>query len=382
MNLALLADQHAAHERALHAEGRWHSWGEVRRRAAAVANALAGLDVVPGDRVAIVWPTSVDFVVAYLGVLAAGAVAVPLNPNSPPAELGRELDVVEPKAVLAGDRFEAASAAPHTILPRAAADAGGASKGAVAWEEISGVAAGSEVADADDAGGADDHAAGDDAAAEAAPEAGEGDDLLHPAYRDESDLAVLLFTSGTAGEPKAAMLTHANLISNLRQMLAIPEILRADDIGLVALPLFHVFGLNVALGLSLATGAALVLDTRFDAVATLEQVRDLGVTTLLGVPTMFGAWADIPGGGTNGASPLAGVRRAISGAAALDADVAVRFEARYGIEIWQGYGLTESSPAVSTSFGTGREPPGLGGAAVAGDRGAARRRGRRARARG
>ena len=83
------------------------------------------------------------------------------------------------------------------------------------------------------------------------------------------------------------MLTHANLTANLRQMLAIPEILRGDDIGLVALPLFHVFGLNVALGLSLATGAALVLDTRFDAVSTLDQVRDLGVTTLLGVPTMF-----------------------------------------------------------------------------------------------
>ena len=61
---------------------------------------------------------------------------------------------------------------------------------------------------------------------------------------------------------------------------------------------------------------------------------------------------------TNGTSALAGVRRAISGAAALDADVAVRFEARYGIEIWQGYGLTESSPAVSTSFGTGRNRPG------------------------
>ncbi len=370
MNLAALADQHAAHDRALYAEGRWHSWGEVRRRAASVAGALAALDVAPGDRVAIVWPTSVDFVVAYLGVLAAGAVAVPLNPNSPPAELGRELDVVEPTALLAGARFDVVSPVPHTVLPQAVIDAGGAPAGSLAWEGFSGAdSAGVAAGD-----GADDLAAGDgaDGAADgpapgatpdAAPgaagsEAGEDGFLLHPVDREGSDLAVLLFTSGTAGEPKAAMLTHANLTANLRQMLAIPEILRGDDIGLVALPLFHVFGLNVALGLSLATGAALVLDTRFDAATTLGQVRDLGVTTLLGVPTMFGAWADVPGGGVNGASPLAGVRRAISGAAALDGDVAVRFERRYGIEIWQGYGLTESSPAVSTSFGTGRNRPG------------------------
>jgi len=66
------------------------------------------------------------------------------------------------------------------------------------------------------------------------------------------------------------MLTHGNLTANLRQMLGIPEILRSDDVGLVALPLFHIFGLNVALGLSLATGAALVLDTRFDAAESLR----------------------------------------------------------------------------------------------------------------
>jgi long-chain acyl-CoA synthetase len=181
---------------------------------------------------------------------------------------------------------------------------------------------------------------------------------LHPVERADSDVAVLLFTSGTAGEPKAAMLTHGNLTANLQQMLRIPEILRSDDVGIVALPLFHIFGLNVALGLSLATGAALVLDTRFDPESSLRQVQELGVTTLLGVPTMFAAWADIAGSDGADGSPLAGVRRAISGAAALDADVALRFERRYGIEIWQGYGLTEASPAVSTSLGTGRNRPG------------------------
>jgi long-chain acyl-CoA synthetase len=339
VNLALLADAHPAASPAFYDAGTWHTWGDVRRRARSVADGLAGLGVGPGDRVAIAWPTSVDFVVAYLGVLVAGAVAVPLNPNSPANEIRRELEVVEPGVVLAGvagtgaDSPGAEGTGPvrHLVLPAALSASAGERTPTVRWEELSGVGvSGSE---------------------------GDGP-ALAPAPRQDADLAVLLFTSGTAGDAKAAMLSHGNLLANLRQMLAIPEILRSDDVGLAALPLFHVFGLNVALGLSLATGAALVLETRFDAAGSLHEVHDLGVTTLLGVPTMFAAWADAPGAGSDGSSPLAGVRRAISGAAALDAGVAARFERRYGIEVWQGYGLTEASPAVSTSLGTGRNRPG------------------------
>jgi len=360
VNLAALAEQHAPGDRALHAEGSWHTWGEVRRRAAAVRSALVELGVRPDDRVAIVWPTSVDFVVAYLGILAAGAVAVPLNPNSPPLELARELEVVEPVAMLAGVSVGAVSPVRHLALPVAVVEAGapvsGVPVGALIWEEFS-AATGAQPTGL---------ASGPTSAAspESATEPGGHDGghlerfVLGATEREDSDLAVLLFTSGTAGEPKAAMLTHGNLVANLHQMLRIPEILRPDDVGFVALPLFHIFGLNVALGLSIATGAALVLDTRFDPAASLRQVRALGVTTLLGVPTMFAAWADTPLADAGDASPFAGVRRAISGAAALDPEVAVRFERRFEIEIWQGYGLTEASPAVSTSFGTGRNRPG------------------------
>jgi len=364
VNLAVLADQHAAGDPALYEGGTWFTWGEVRRRAGAAAAALVALGVGPDDRVAIVWPTSVDFVVAYLGVLAAGAVAVPLNPNSPANELGRELKVVEPAVVLAAGAAAAVPRVPHVVLPaEVVAAMGEKAREARVWEEFS--AAREEAAEV----AAQDTAPSEEAEraegleptkpATTGPEAGADEEHhLHPTPRQESDLAVLLFTSGTAGDPKAAMLSHGNLMANLRQMLGIPEIFRADDVGLVALPLFHVFGLNVALGLCLATGAALVLDTRFDAAASLKQVHDLGVTTLLGVPTMFAAWADAPGQDANGPSPLAGVRRAISGAAALDPEVASRFESRYGITIWQGYGLTEASPAVSTSLGTGRNRPG------------------------
>jgi long-chain acyl-CoA synthetase len=307
VNLASLVGAHRAEARALHDGGTWITWGTLRGRAARVAAALGDRGVGPDDRVALVWPTRAEFVVAYLGILGAGAVAVPLNPHSPPAELAREIAAVEPAVVI-----DEASGAQFPGLSSS-----------------------------------DDHTARD------AP----GDGPFTAVERGDAELAVLLFTSGTAGDPRAAMLTHGNLLANVRQMQAIPEILGADDVGLAAVPLFHVFGLNVVLGLSLATGAALVLAERFDPARTLEQVAELGVTTLLGVPTMFAAWADLPGADTEGGA-LAGVRRAISGAAALDPDVARRFERRYGVAVWQGYGLTEASPAVSTSLGTGRNRPG------------------------
>ena len=322
MNLAALVEHHPGEARALFDRGVWLTWGDLRRRAAAVAAGLGSMGVVPGDRVALVWPTSADFVVAYLGTLAAGAVAVPLNPNSPPPELGRELAVVEPAVVL-GAAVETAHAGVRVVVPAAAGPTAGP-----AWEELLGTGAGTGA-----------------------------DGTLAPVARADDDLAVLLFTSGTAGEPRAAMLTHRNLEANLRQMLGVPEMFRSDDVGLVALPLFHVFGLNVALGLALATGAALVLEARFDAVRTLRLAADSGVTTLLGVPAMFAEWAATDPADLGGVS-LAGVRRAVSGAAALDPEVAARFEARFGVEVWQGYGLTEAAPAVATSLGTGRHRPG------------------------
>lgn len=334
MNLATFVADHPAADPALHDGGTWMTWGELRRRAGAVAAGLGALGVSPDDRVAVAWPTSADFVVAYLGVLAAGAVFVPLNPNSPGAELAQELIVVEPAVVLAGGAAARlpktlhGSTARHVVVPAADSPEG------IVWEELSGSATAPETASA----------TGDAAGVH-----------LAVADRSDDDLAVLLFTSGTAGAPKPAMLTHGNLVANVRQMLALPgEISRSDDVGLAAFPLFHIFGLNVALGLTVATGASLVLQERFDPAASLQLVRDLGVTSLLGVPAMFAAWADLPGS----SGPLERVRRAIAGAAALPAEVATRFEDRYGVPVWQGYGLTEAAPGVATSLGTGRHRPG------------------------
>ena len=194
---------------------------------------------------------------------------------------------------------------------------------------------------------------------------GDSEGGLEAVERGVADPAVLIFTSGTAGLPRAAMLTHGNLIANLRQMLSVPGMMLGDDdVGLAAVPLFHVFGLNVVLGLTLATGAALVCEERFEPEAALRLVEERGVTVVAGAPPMFADWAGLPDTFARG---FAGVRLLLSGAAALAPEVEQQFSSKFGLPIRQGYGLTEASPGVATSVGietpragsVGRPLPGL-----------------------
>ena len=135
--------------------------------------------------------------------------------------------------------------------------------------------------------------------------------------RADDDLAVLLFTSGTAGAPRPAMLTHGNLSGQRRPDPRQPRTARREPTRwrCACCPLFHVFGLNAVLGVTLRVGGAVVLVERFDPHSTLDAVAEHGVTVLSGVPTMWAAWAALPD-----ATPdaMATVRLAVSGAAALD----------------------------------------------------------------
>jgi long-chain acyl-CoA synthetase len=171
--------------------------------------------------------------------------------------------------------------------------------------------------------------------------------------RDEHDDAVLMFTAGTAGPSKAARLTHGNLLANLQQVQAHPGLVGGpDDVALGVLPLFHIFGLNAVLGVALFVGSSVVLLERFDPLSSLEAVREYGVTVVAGAPPLFGAWVAVPG---VDASSLQTVRLVVSGGAPLPDEVAEAFRARFGRPVWQGYGLTETSPIVSSSL-VGGEP--------------------------
>jgi long-chain acyl-CoA synthetase len=168
--------------------------------------------------------------------------------------------------------------------------------------------------------------------------------------RQPDDLAVLIFTSGTAGSPKAAMPTHGNLISNLEQCQAHPGRSQGpDDVVFGVLPLFHIFGLNVVLGLSFVAGATVLLVERFDPQSAVESIVNHGVTVVSGAPTMWAALAALPG---TRPGDLATVRLATSGAAKLDPQVQRAIAERFGVGIVEGYGLTEAAPVVTSGTGT------------------------------
>ncbi len=272
----------------------------------------------PGDRVAIVAGNEPEFVVSYLAILTAGAVAVPLNGTSPSLELAREIEAVEPKLVVAsrryGDLARRATAQSETAVPVLVLD---------------------DVATSPDLV-----------------------EPVEPVSRAAADVAVLLFTAGTAGPPRPAMLTHGSLLANLEQMQAHPGLrVEPGDVALAVLPLFHVFGLNVVLDLALFAGASVSLVDHFHPAETLARTRDDGVTILAAVPAIYASWlalddADAP------RDALPRVRLCVSGAARLDPDVASRFRARFGVEIHDGYGLTEASPAVTTSAVSASPRPG------------------------
>ena len=267
------------------------TYRELESRAARVAGTLRSGGVEPGARVTIEGRNTIAFVASYLGVMRAGAIAVPLNPHAPDPELDREVATVEPAFALGPPIDGAGDADPADTVPR-----------------------------------------------------------------DDSEVAVLLFTAGTAGAPKAAMLTHGNLASNIRQVLDHPGLaLNAGDVALGVLPLFHIFGLNAVLGIGLAAGASTVLLDHFDAAGSVHTVRDHLVSVLAGVPAMYHAFLELDDD-TAPPDSFESVRLAVSGAAPLDEDLLDGMRKRFGVVVHDGYGLTEASPIVTTSAIGRRDP--------------------------
>ncbi len=317
MNLANVIESHASDQVALISRGRTTTYGELSEQVARLRGGLLRLGLEPGERVAIVAANNWYAVVSYLAVIGSGLVAVPLNPQSPAAELQWELESVGAAAVVLGPTGQ----------------------GTFEEDDLRGVGSIRYVVrtgSSEDGLDLDELMSGPPAPVVDVP---------------PDTLAVLIFTSGTAGSPKAAMLTHANLFSNIQQALAAqPDRQGAEDVVFGLLPLFHIFGLNVVLGLSLATGSSVLLVERFDPSSALEAIERHGVTVIAGPPTMWAAFAGMPGVSEES---FASVRTAVSGAAKLPVEVAQAMEARFGVHLDEGYGLTEASPVVTASSGTG-----------------------------
>jgi long-chain acyl-CoA synthetase len=310
-------------------QGRSLTFQELDQRVDLTAAALAGLGVRQGDRVVLLAGNIPEFVSSFYGVLRAGGVACPLNVMLTPEELGHIVadsgatvaitDLTSMQGILAAKEL-----APEL---RTIVVIGGppAPAGTVSLEE-----------------------------------ALSGEEELPDVQTEGSDLAVIAYTAGTTAEPKGAMLTHGNLLANIEQMMSVPALAEVEeDVVLLALPLFHIYALNVALGLVVRNGATAVLVERFDPKETLELIGRHEVTVILGAPPMFSAWLAAVEGGA--AADFSSVRLAASGAAPLPGAVLEAFRDRFGVTIWEGYGLTESAPAVTTTaLGAEARPDSIG----------------------
>jgi long-chain acyl-CoA synthetase len=315
-----LADRvrRAARDRPQHPALLWHnrsiSWAELDARVDEASSALRRS--VPPDsaghpgRVAIALANSPDFAVAYFAVLRAGLVAVPLNPAFTARELHHVLADSAAAALICTEYVGAELAAVRDRLP-----------------DLADVYATLPVA----------------AAAE--PAAGE------PPAVDPDDLAVLLYTSGTEGEPKGAMLSHRALMANHEQVARIaPPVVGPDDVLLLALPLFHAYGLNSGLGAVAYHGATGILVEQFDPADALGLIARHHVTAVLGVPSMYLGWALLADDSWSVGEAMTSVRVAICGAAPLEPGTAGRFTEAARHPVFVGYGLTETAPVLTSTL--------------------------------
>jgi len=325
VNLAQIIDPHPEDRVAIISRGRPTTYGALRDQVAHVRGGLAALGVESGDRVALLCSNGRYFVDSYLATLGLGAVAVPLNPTSPAPELAREVLTVGAKVVI--------------IEPSAAQ----------AWNQVDRASVPSVQ-----------HVIATEATFAGADST--FDELLAAEPVDTVDvepdhLAALIFTSGTAGSPRAAMLSHGNLSANINQGRTANAGIGEGDVVYGVLPMFHIFGLNVVLGLSLARGATVVLVQRFDPSTALDTIRERAVTVIPGAPPLWLAFSHFD---EAPADSFATVRLALTGAAKMPEEAMRRLHERFGITLLEGYGLTEASPVVTSSAGLAQKVGSVG----------------------
>ena len=299
------------------------SYAALDDAAARTAALLRAKGVQPGDRVGIMLPNVAYFAICYYAALRVGAAVVTMN------GLLKEREVA----------FHLGDSGAKLLL---------------AWHEFAGAArAGAEQADAEcvlvEPGGFE-------AMLERCQPA------LEVTERRGDDTALILYTSGTTGTPKGAELTHDNLLRNVEvtvDLFGLDQ--RATTLG--ALPFFHAFGQTCALNATIAVGGTLTLIPRFDGGKALEVLERDHVTVFEGVPTMYAAMLHHPRADKTDASAL---EVCVSGGAAMPVEVMRAFEQKFGCEILEGYGLSETSPVASFNRRDGRRRPGSIGLPVDG----------------
>jgi malonyl-CoA/methylmalonyl-CoA synthetase len=284
--------------------GRCWSYAELVKLSGQLANLLQLSAVKPGDRIAVQVHKSVEAIALYLAAVRAGAVFLPLNPAYTRAEVEYFLDDAEP-ALFVCDSTRAS--------------------------EFDGIRARLFSLDGDGGGSL-------------MPAAQALDTEFDNAQRGPEDLAAILYTSGTTGLSKGAMLSHDNLLSNALTLVDYWQF-SSDDVLLHALPIFHTHGLFVATNIILAVGGSMIFLARFDVEQVLTQLPR--ATSLMGVPTFY---TRLLADARFQRELVAHVRLFISGSAPMLAETHVQFEQRTGQRILERYGMTETNMNTSNPY--------------------------------
>lgn len=299
------------------------TYAQLWAHAKQYAQVLRDHGVEPGDKVALLLPNTPHFPLTYFGTLALGAVAVPVHALLKAEEIQYVLEDSGAK-----------------VLVCAAPLLGEGAKGA----ELAGIPV---LGVMDSPGGVDGDASIDridNKAFEVAPI-----EAIVP--REAEDTAVILYTSGTTGQPKGAEITHLNVVMNVVASATSSFDIDADDIVLGCLPLFHTFGQTCCMNTAFYVGATVVLLPRFDGAQALELLVKEKCTIFMGVPTMYVGLVEA----AKNSDQRPTLKSALSGGAALPVPLLEKFNEVFGTQVLEGYGLTETSP-VATFNQVGFEP--------------------------
>ena len=291
------------------------TYGQLDEQSGRFAAGLREAGLEPGDVVALQLPNVPPFLTAYFGALKAGMVVLPLNPLLMAPELEYHLGDASAKLLIGfeGMHAEASKACERLGIPLYLVSFGAARLPEDA-QPVSALLSGSAL---DIPGG------------EVVP-------------RGSEDTAVLIYTSGTTGKPKGAELTHFQLYMNCTiagQLFGY----RSDDVTLAVLPFFHVFGLSSVINVAVRYGGCLSIVPRFQVSDVLDVIERDRCTVIGGVPTMLHALAQLDITGRD----LSALRVAVSGGASLPEDIMRTFEGKYGIEVLEGYGMSETASSCS-----------------------------------
>ncbi|MDF0726936.1 fatty acid--CoA ligase family protein [Cytobacillus sp. S13-E01] len=300
------------------------TYAELDAAVTKFASGLTKLGISKGDHVALLLGNSPHFIISLYGALRAGATVIPINPIYTPDEIGYILNNGDVKTIIALDLlvplFEKMNGAlpvvEHIIVCETP-------KGAESDLDVSTLSISPKLKSFTNL-------------------LSLGDLLFEGPVLNDDDIAVILYTSGTTGKPKGALLTHKNLFSNASDVANYLKISDSDSV-IATLPMFHVFCLTVALNAPLMNGGTLIIVPRFSPAEIFRVAKEHNATVFAGVPTMYNFLVQYPEGKVE---DLKSLRLCISGGASMPVALLKSFENKFQVLVSEGYGLSEASPVT------------------------------------